>query len=164
MRILGIDPGLNITGYGMIEARRERLTLLEAGVVRSNPAASVADRLSELAAGVREVVAQFSPTVMAVEGLYSHYAHPTTAIIMGHARGVILLQAAEAGIEIAEYASTRIKKALTGNGRATKQQVQKMITSQLALKSVPGSPDAADALAAAVCHARVAMKGEPVFQ
>lgn len=152
MRVLGIDPGLNITGYGVIDETGGRIRLVEAGVVRTDAKASMASRLGEIGKEMAEIIDQFQPDAMAIEELYSHYAHPRTAIIMGHARGIILLRAAEAGIPVRSYAATRIKKSLTGNGRASKSQVQLMIKSTLGLTEVPEPADAADALATALCH------------
>lgn len=160
MRVLGIDPGLIVTGYGVIEAQRDVCRVLEAGVVRTNIKSSMALRLRELAAEIEAIIKQFEPEVLAVEELYSHYGHPKTAIIMGHARGIVFLKAAEAGLTVIPYASTRIKKSLTGNGRASKRQMQRMITSALALGKVPEPPDAADALAVALCHCRAMAHNE----
>jgi len=154
MRVLGIDPGLNITGYGILEESNEKMSVLEAGVIRTKANSSMSDRLLEIAGELETIIKQFQPSVVAIEELYSHYGHPKTAIIMGHARGVIFLKAAEEHISVVPYASTRIKKSLTGNGRASKQQVQLMIRSALDLPQVPESPDAADALAVALCHCR----------
>jgi crossover junction endodeoxyribonuclease RuvC len=100
--------------------------------------------------------------VIVVEELYSHYSHPITAVIMGHVRGVIYLRAAEANIPVVSYAATRIKKALTGNGRATKAQMQRMVSSSLRLPTIPEPPDAADALAVALCHCRAMAHHEVV--
>jgi crossover junction endodeoxyribonuclease RuvC len=154
MRVLGIDPGLERTGYGIIASDATGLKVVEAGVVRSKTTDPMAVRLLEIAAGVADVIRQFEPDAVAIEELYSHYKHPKTAIIMGHARGILFLKAAEAGIPVVSYAATRIKKALTGNGRANKLQMQRMIANTLALPGVPESPDAADALAVALCHCR----------
>jgi len=154
MRVLGIDPGLNITGYGILDENDQQITLVEAGVIRTNAKAPIGERLVEIGREIGQIIEQYSPEVMAVEELYSHYAHPRTAIIMGHARGVIFLKAAEAGLPIFPYASTRIKKSLTGNGRAGKEQVQLMIRSTLGLTEIPEPPDVADALAIALCHCR----------
>lgn len=154
MRVLGIDPGLNITGYGIIEETDQGIRLIEAGVVRTNAKAPTGDRLAEIASEVGQIIEQFHPEAMAVEELYSHYAHPKTAIVMGHARGVVFLKAAEAGLPIFPYAATRVKKSLTGNGRASKEQVQLMIRSTLGLSEVPEPADVADALAIALCHCR----------
>ncbi len=151
---MGIDPGLNITGYAIIESRDRQLALAEAGVVRTNRSDSLEKKLQEIAFGVGEIIEQFKPDVLAIEEVYSHYDHPCTAIVMGHARGVVLLKAAEAGLEVVPYASTRIKKSLTGNGRASKRQMQLMVKSLLSLPKVPEPPDTADALAIALCHCR----------
>ena len=152
MRVLGIDPGLNITGYGVLESNGDSQRVIEAGVIRTDAREPMASRLGEIARELGEIIAQFQPEAVAVEELYSHYAHPRTAIIMGHARGIVFLKAGEAGISVFPYSSTRIKKSLTGNGRANKQQMQLMIKSTLGLASAPEPPDAADALAAALCH------------
>jgi crossover junction endodeoxyribonuclease RuvC len=122
----------------------------------------MAGQLKEIASELEGIITQFRPDAIAVEELYSHYDHPRTAIIMGHARGIIFLKAAEAGIEVFPYASTRIKKSLTGNGRAKKSQVQLMIKSTLELPDVPEPPDAADALAIALCHCRAMAHHEGV--
>lgn len=152
MRVLGIDPGLNITGYGIVDSSDQRIGLVEAGVVRTDAALPMAARLNEIASEVEGIIEQFRPDVMAIEELYSHYQHPRTAIIMGHARGVVFVGAARAGIPVFPYAATRVKKSLTGNGRASKKQVQLMIRSTLGLSQIPEPADAADALAIALCH------------
>ncbi|MEN6459172.1 MAG: crossover junction endodeoxyribonuclease RuvC [Thermoguttaceae bacterium] len=152
LRILGIDPGLNITGYGVLEAANSRLRLCEAGVIRGKSRGSLTKRLVEIHDGVAEVIASLKPDVMAIEELYSHYARPRTAILMGHARGVICLAAAEAGIPVVHYAATQIKRILTGSGRAPKSQVQRAIQRELSLQVAPDPPDVADALAVALCH------------
>ncbi len=162
MRILGVDPGLNITGYSVLDAAGDNMTVVEAGVVRTNAKAPMASRLVEIAAEIEAVIAQHKPEAVAIEDLYSHYGHPKTAIIMGHARGIVFLKAAEAGLEVFPYAATRIKKSLTGNGRAPKRQVQLMITSTLGLADVPEPPDVADALAVALCHCRAMMHNQMV--
>ena len=162
MRVLGIDPGLNITGYGLLDAGNDQPTVVEAGVIRSNPKDEFAVRLCEVAREISEIISQFRPDVIAVEELYSHYAHPITAVIMGHVRGVIYLKAAEAQTPVVSYSATRIKKALTGNGRASKNQMQKMVRSSLGLTAIPEPPDAADALAVALCHCRAKAHHEVV--
>jgi crossover junction endodeoxyribonuclease RuvC len=152
LRILGIDPGLNITGYGVLEWDGRSPKLVEAGVVRGKSRGSLAKRLVEIYEGVREVIAGLKPNVMALEELYSHYERPRTAILMGHARGVLCLAGAQAGIPVISYSATQIKKILTGNGRAPKIQVQRAIQHELALPQIPEPPDVADALAVALCH------------
>ena len=151
-RILGIDPGLNVTGYGVLELCDRRLRLCEAGVVRGGDRGAISTRVAAIHEGVAEVIAAFGPSVMAVEELYSHYARPRTAILMGHARGVICLAAAQAGIPVVHYSATQVKKILTGSGRAPKSQVQQAIQRELGLATLPEPPDVADALAIALCH------------
>ena len=151
-RVLGIDPGLNITGYAVLEFQAGRPTLREAGVVRSRARQSLGARLADIYVGVREVLAAFEPQVMAVEELYSHYQRPRTAILMGHARGVICLAAAQSEITLRHYAATQVKRLLTGSGRATKSQVQQAICREFSLPAPPEPPDVADALAIALCH------------
>jgi crossover junction endodeoxyribonuclease RuvC len=150
--VLGIDPGLNTTGYGLIEITAAGGKLREAGVVRSHQGRSLEARLMEIHQGVAEILAGLRPAVMALEELYSHYERPRTAILMGHARGVICLAAALASVPIAHYGATHIKKLLTGNGRAPKPQVQLAICREFGLPQVPEPPDVADALAIALCH------------
>ncbi len=152
IRILGIDPGLNITGYGVLEVGDGGPRLCEAGVVRGKSRNSLTGRLLEIHQGVAEVIAGFRPAVMALEELYSHYQRPRTAILMGHVRGVICLAATQAGIPVAHYSATQVKKILTGSGRAPKLQVQRAIQHELGLPKLPDPPDVADALAIALCH------------
>jgi len=152
MRILGIDPGLNTTGYGVLEVVQRQPRLIEAGIVRGKTRGSLTARLKEIYTGVSEVIETLQPNVLALEKLYAHYDRPTTAILMGHARGVICLAAAEVGIEVADYAATQVKKTLTGNGRAPKRQMQQAIQRELGLATHPEPADVADALAIAFCH------------
>jgi crossover junction endodeoxyribonuclease RuvC len=153
MRILGIDPGLNTTGYGVIDVADRQVRLVEAGVVRGKTKGSLAARLQEIHDGVADVLASLKPEALALEKLYSHYDRPTTAILMGHARGVIVLAAAQAGVPTFDYAATQVKKTLTGAGRAPKTQMQEAIRRELRLSKTPEPPDVADALAIALCHA-----------
>ncbi|MCL2625170.1 MAG: crossover junction endodeoxyribonuclease RuvC [Planctomycetaceae bacterium] len=150
--ILGIDPGLNTTGYGAIETPvGGKIRLLEAGVVRSR-SDILAEKIREIYDGVREMISAFSPDAVALEELYSHYDRPRTAILMGHARGAICLAAAQSGIPVHSYAATQIKKLLTGSGHAPKDQMQRAIQLELQLPRIPEPPDVADALAVALCH------------
>ncbi len=153
-RVLGIDPGLNVTGYGVIRFHRQgNLSLVEAGVLRGGDARRpLGDRLLALRDGLTEVIDSLRPDAVAVEDLYSHYQRPRTAILMGHARGVLWLTAADRQRPIFHYSATRVKRVLTGNGRASKSQVQRAIAGLLALPDVPEPPDVADALAIAACH------------
>jgi crossover junction endodeoxyribonuclease RuvC len=162
MRILGVDPGLGITGYGVLDCDGEEFCVVEAGVIRTNDRAPIESRLREIAAEIEAVLTQFHPDAVAIEELYSHYGHPKTAIIMGHARGIVFLKAAEAGLKVFPYASTRIKKSLTGNGRAAKPQMQRMVASTLRMGRVPEPPDVADALAVALCHGRMLLHNHEV--
>jgi len=152
LRILGIDPGLNMTGYGVIESSGRGVKLIEAGVIRGKTRGSLEARLKEIHEGVAEVIALHKPGVMAIEQLYSHYERPRTAILMGHARGVIILAGSLAGIPAKHYAATQVKRMLTGAGRAPKSQMQHAICREFGLLKPPEPPDVADALAVALCH------------
>ena len=160
MRILGIDPGLQRTGYGMVDvpATFAAPRLVEAGVIRTSPQADLAARLVEIHDGLQAVIDEFKPDTVVVEQLYAHYKHPRTAILMGHARGVILLAAARAGARVVSYSATKVKKSVVGSGHASKVQIQRAIQSVFGLKDPPEPPDVADALAVAMCHAYVACR------
>ena len=155
MIILGIDPGLQVCGYAAIEAAGGEERLLEAGVIRSDAKRSLAGRLVQIGSDFASLLERFRPEQVAVEELYAHYKHPRTAILMGHARGVILQLAAAAGAEVYSFSATRIKKSLTGNGRAGKAQMQRAIQSVLALSEIPEPADVADAVAVALCCANM---------
>lgn len=159
MRVLGIDPGLNITGYGLVETDADSLCLIEAGEIRSSSKTPLESRLNELYSGLHDVVEEFTPDVLAFEELYAHYQHPRTAIIMGHARGVLFLVAGQAGIPVCSYGATRVKKSITGIGNATKQQVARMVVDSLSCGDLTGKPDVTDALAVALCHINAASHG-----
>jgi crossover junction endodeoxyribonuclease RuvC len=153
MRILGIDPGLRICGYACLETGSGREKVIEAGVIRTETDLAIEERLNRIAGDIETLLKNLRPQLVAVEKLYSHYAHPRTAILMGHARGVILQKVAEASIEVRSFSATRIKKSITGNGRASKQQVQRTIQTVMSLAQLPEPSDVADALAAALCCA-----------
>jgi crossover junction endodeoxyribonuclease RuvC len=153
MKILGIDPGLHICGYAVIDIDNNSMKLLEAGVCRTNTKLAIEKRLVQISQDINSLLEKFNPTYMSVEDLYSHYAHPKTAILMGHARGVILASACKNGTNVRSFAATRIKKSLTGNGRASKLQMQSSIKSMLGLAKIPEPADVADAIAAALCCA-----------
>lgn len=145
---MGIDPGLRCTGYALLRAPPPcEVELVEAGVIRLTPGAALPARLIELADHLNGLVAQHAPTVLACEELYAHYKHPRTAILMGHARGVILLAAARAGLEVIPIAATNVKKLLTGSGHASKPQMQRAVAATLRLPMLPQPPDVADAIA-----------------
>ena len=153
MRILGIDPGLQVCGYACLQVERGAEKLIEAGVIRTERDDALEQRLNRIAEDTESLLSSFAPEVVAVEELYSHYAHPRTAILMGHARGVILQKCAEAAIEVRSFSATRIKKSITGNGRASKEQIQRTIQTILCLSELPEPNDVADAIAAAMCCA-----------
>ena len=156
VRVLGIDPGLQITGYGVVRLPTGAIdpVLEQAGVLRFKSKTPMSQRLGQLYTDMCEVIEEAQPDEVAVEKLYAHYAHPRTAILMAHARGVILLAAQQAGLPVQDLPSTAVKKALTGNGHATKEQMQRAVQSQYRLKTLPEPPDVADAIAIATCHAR----------
>src|SRR5262245_2332051 len=154
MRILGIGPGLQLTGYGVIDLARPRPKLIDGGVIRLNAKTPIPDRLVELESELESLLTEHKPDICAVEQLYSHYKHPRTAILMGHARGVILLAARRHGIRVEQFAANRVKQSLTGHGHASKQQMQRAVQGFWNLKKLPEPPDVADALAVALCSAR----------
>ena len=161
MRVLGIDPGLRITGYGVVELPPSGIepTLVEGGVLKFKAGQSIEDRLLQMHNDLNELIEITKPTRMAVEKLYSHYAHPRTAILMGHARGVILLCARIHGLPIEHLPSTAVKKAMTGHGHASKEQMQRAVQAQCRLKEIPSPPDLADAIAIAMtCARRIAIE------
>ena len=153
MRTLGIDPGLQRCGYACLNTGGAAPELIEAGVFQTDASLSMEARLNQIAEDIESLLKKLLPDVVAVEQLYSHYAHPRTAILMGHARGVILQKCAQAGIEVKSFGATRIKKSLTGNGKASKQQVQRTVQTVLSLSCLPEPDDVSDAMAAALCCA-----------
>lgn len=166
MRVVGIDPGLRLTGYGCVEGSAERPGLVEAGVFRLGKsvkggegakaradAATVSARLEELDRDIREMLGRLRPEAVAVEALFAHYKHPATAIVMGHARGVILLAIRNAGVPLVELRPNEVKKFLTGHGHASKEQMQDAVRSHLGLLVRPEPADVADAIAIALCAA-----------
>lgn len=153
MRILGIDPGLGTCGYAVLDRCDSQDAVIEAGTIQTDDNLPIEQRLNQIATDIEAILDKFRPEVVAIEQLYSHYAHPRTAILMGHARGVILQKCAEANIEVRSFSATRIKKSTTGNGRASKEQVQQTIQKLLSLKEIPRPADVADAMAAALCCA-----------
>ncbi len=156
MRILGIDPGLRITGYGLVDVRPGQLepSLVEAGIIKLDGRESMETRLAQLHDDLVGLIEQFVPTHLAVEKLYAHYKHPRTAILMAHARGVIILAGKHRGLAIEHLPSTEVKKAVTGYGHASKQQMQRAVQTQCRLAEPPSPPDVADAIAIALCHGR----------
>lgn len=154
-RILGIDPGLHITGYGVLEAGASKPRVVEAGIIDTGSGSKTSDiaaRLALLYNGILEVIEQFEPAAAAVEQLYAHYQHPRTGILMAHARGAILLAAAQRGLHVVSYNATTIKKTIAGSGRASKEQIQRTVQQELGLGKLPEPVDVTDALAVALCH------------
>jgi crossover junction endodeoxyribonuclease RuvC len=147
--VIGIDPGLLATGYAVLAYPDARVC--EAGIVRGGRG-TLPQRLQTIHQGVVEVLEQYHPAEMALEELYSHYERPRTAILMGHARGVICLAAALHAVPIFSYAATHVKRMITGSGRSPKIQMQQAICRELRLPKLPQPADVADALAIALCH------------
>ena len=145
---------MKITGYGVIDIASPRPELVAGGVIRLNARAALAERLVELEEELEALFDEYKPDVCAVEKLYSHYKHPPTAILMGHARGIILLAAQRRGLRIEQFPANRIKQSVSGHGHASKMQMQKAIQSLWNLKEPPDPPDVADALAVALCCGR----------
>lgn len=152
MRIIGIDPGTGILGFGVIEvSARGNPKMITAGVITTPAHTPLEDRLLEIFDGLTEIIAETKPEVMSIEKLF-FAQNVTTAISVSHARGVAMLTGKQAGLEIAEYTPLQIKQTLTGYGRASKKQMQEMVKLQLGLNSIPKPDDAADGLAAAITH------------
>lgn len=155
MRILGIDPALTVTGYGVIDYKDNKLSLVEAGIIRTFPRQKLPQRLDKIYQGITGLIFDTKPEVMVLEKLYAHYRHPTTAFLLGQARGVICLASAKNDIPLFEYAATRVRKALIGKGQAAKYQVQRMVATLLKLKQLPKYSDVTDALALAIAHSYI---------
>ena len=153
MIVLGIDPGTAVTGYGVVRGRGTRQSggaeLVECGVIRTRASEPLAARLADIYEGVRELIARHQPQAMAVEDVF-YARNVRTTVVLGHARGVVLLAGQQAGVTIHEYPPAEIKKSVTGSGAATKEQVQFMVTKLLRLKSAPQPADASDGVAAAL--------------
>ncbi len=151
--MLGIDPGTAVTGYGVIRKEgRNPLTLIECGVIRTRPRDDLAHRLAEIHDGVVELIRRHQPSVLSIEDIF-YARNVRTTVVLGHARGVILLAGVQAGLDIHEFPPAEIKKAVAGTGAATKLQIQFMVTRLLRLKSAPQPTDAADGVAAALAYA-----------
>jgi len=150
LRILGIDPGLRITGFGVIEKTGSMLTYITSGCIKS-PGRELPERLKSILESLREVIATHHPHQVAVEKVFVN-VNPASTLALGQARGTAICAAVDAGLPVAEYTALQVKQAVVGNGHAGKEQVQEMVKRLLGLSGVPGA-DAADALACAICHA-----------
>lgn len=158
MRILGIDPGTGILGFGVIDYdTKGKAVLVDAGVIRTPVKQADSERLNTIYDELHEIITELKPTVMSVEKLF-FAQNVTTAMSVAQARGVVLLCGKQHGLELHEYTPLQIKQAVTGYGRADKKQVQEMVRVILALKEVPKPDDCADALAAAICHSTTSLQ------
>ena len=151
IRILGIDPGLTVTGYGVLDKNGNKLFYVTSGRIRTSPDAEMAQRLKAILDGLNEVIAAHGPAQVALEKVFVN-ANPQTTLLLGQARGTAICAAVMHGLPVAEYTALQVKQAVVGNGHARKEQVQEMVRRLLQLGGDP-SPDAADALACAICHA-----------
>jgi crossover junction endodeoxyribonuclease RuvC len=149
-RTLGIDPGSQITGFGVLEKKGDQLSHMHSGFVRLTPSSSLSLRLKQLHQALHQVIEEYNPTDLAVEKVF-FAKNVQSALTLGHVRGVVLLTAVESGLEIFEYSPLEIKKAVTGYGRAEKNQVQEMVKLLLGISSIQNQ-DVSDALAAGICH------------
>jgi crossover junction endodeoxyribonuclease RuvC len=151
VRVFGIDPGSGRTGYGCIDSDGSRLRFVACGAIAAVPGATLPDKLSRIHASLKELLAIHRPDCVAIENLF-HANHARAALILGHARGVAMLAAVDAGLPVIEYTPAEVKVAVVGYGRAEKQQMQQMVKLLLGLNAIPSPHDAADALALAICH------------
>lgn len=152
LRYLGVDPGLNRTGYALLERSPRGPILCEGGLIRSTRGRSLAERVHEIAAGVREVLQEFQPSVLAIEQVFSLVRNPKSAILMAHARGAVLAMAIDCQVPVVHYTPTQIKRLLTGSGKASKDQIQRAIQTELRLDRLLEPHDVSDAFAVALCH------------
>lgn len=157
MRIIGIDPGTGILGFGVVDFASGKATMVTGGVIKTPAHTPLDERLEEIYDGLTEIIAETKPDIMSIEKLF-FARNVTTAMSVSHARGVAMLAGRKARLEIAEYTPMQIKQTLTGYGKADKKQVQEMVRLQLNLKEIPKPDDAADALAAAITHAHMRLK------
>ncbi len=159
MKILGIDPGLKATGYGCIEHNHNKTKLLETGTIMPRQRDLIQNRIHKVYSLLSEIIDQHKPDVLVLEKLYAHYKHPTTASILGHVRGVICLLCAQKNLALAEHSVKRIRKALTGNGNASKIQTQRVVAQALGIDERQLTLDASDALALALGYMHIHRRG-----
>ena len=158
MVILGVDPGLNATGYGLIDAAHPRLRVITAGDIRPPKQRPLSERLGVIHEELSRLITRFGAQTLVLEKIFTHHNHVTTAALMAHARGVACLAAQQHGLPLAEYPPTQVKKSLTGNGAASKDQVARMVGQWLGAVDPSWSIDATDALALAIIHAHIALQ------
>lgn len=154
MRILGLDPSLHSTGYGVVEFSNGSPRLIEGGIIAPARSRKLEERLAELQRSLSDIIGSLQPDVMVVEEVFSRTAYPQTAILMAHARGALICAAALTRMPIFHYSATAVKRALVGNGAASKQQVAAMVVQTLRLRRKPAPADVTDALALAIAHGR----------
>ncbi len=162
MRILGIDPAFSVTGYGLIDLKDKEIVLVEAGVIITSAKQAYLYRLDKIYKGISNLIEQYKPEVMVLEKLFAHHRHPTTAYLLGQVKGVATLICAQKNILLTEYAATRIKKAITGYGSASKNQVQRMVVGLLNINKVPKYTDVTDALALAIGYSYINKKDQQI--
>jgi len=155
VKILGIDPAINVTGYGLIQVNGRKLSLIDQGKISTNRIDQLSKRLTKIYSILKALIERYRPSCVVVEKLYSHYRHPATSYLLGSARGIIHLVCGQENIPLVEYSSTRVKKTITGRGTASKLQVQKMVEYLLSLKEPIKSFDISDALSLAIAHAYI---------
>jgi len=155
MIVLGVDPALAISGYGVIQVDKSSLALIEAGIIKTSAKDPTPERLDKIYRGITKLISDTKADCLVLEKIYSHYKHPATACILGQARGVICLAAFTSKVPFFEYSATRIKKAIVGKGLASKSQVQRMVTHTLGLNTLPPFLDITDALALAIGHSYI---------
>lgn len=164
MRILGIDPGLDITGYGVIEESNRAIAVVEAGVIRTSNKAGLPERLKSIYLQLSGLIDQTRPDICIIEELYSHYKHPMTATLMAHSRGVVLFCCSNKDIGIAHYPAKTVKRSVTGNGNASKLQVQRVINKLLNLSNAQRPLDITDALALCITYLNHTNKDKGIFK
>jgi crossover junction endodeoxyribonuclease RuvC len=155
MKILGVDPALTITGYGVIKIENNKFSLVEAGIITTCSKDSIQIRLEKIFKSLTKLISDTKPDCLVLEKIYAHYRHPATSYILGQARGVICLAAALNNLPLIEYAATRVKKAVVGKGLASKMQVQSMVMKLLEIKVITHYTDVTDALALAIAHSYI---------
>lgn len=152
MRIIGIDPALKITGFGIIDDNKASFSLVQAGTIITSAKDPMAFRLNRIFDDLNSLFKEFDPQVMVLEKIYSHAQHPATSFVLGQARGVICLAAEKAKLKLVEYSATHVKKSIVGRGLASKEQVQSMVAALLKIKTLPKYKDVTDALALAIAY------------